>query len=167
MSAKTNAPEPIWPAPQGAGENDGGLAKAPPVFEGLELGGMGAREIAAVCGVSVETAASWRRGHARAPTGRVIFLTYLLAEIVDHLARIYSRSTPQAKAWHVHMQASLDGAHRTLKAQEAINEDAPQGARRQGERLFAEWRARDDAEATAAEAAIRVANGADTTGLAL
>ncbi len=144
-----------------------GDSKVHPVFEGLSLAGLTARKIARISGVSAETIQEWRSGRQRAPHGRVVFLTLLLSHLVDELVRTYDQWGPAPKAWHLHMQGCLEKARDLLSRQASENEGVQAGAFRQGERMFAEWLEQDDARDEAAEAARRVAQGLDSTGIDL
>ena len=136
---------------------------AHPVFEGLALAGLAGKEIAQLSEVSPPTVSKWRRGRARAPLGRVIFLTMLLAHMADELQETYDGWGQAPKAWHLHMQSRIDGVLKALREQESINTGAPAGALRQGTRLYREWFRRDERADEAALAARRVALGLDTT----
>ena len=136
---------------------------AHPVFEGLALAGLAGKEIAQMCGISPPTVSKWRQGRARAPLGRVIFLTMLLAHMADELQETYDGWGQAPKAWHLHMQSRIDGVLKALREQESINTGAPAGALRQGTRLYREWFRRDERADEAALAARRVALGQDTT----
>ena len=140
---------------------------AHPVFGGLALAGLAGKEIAHLCEVSPPTISKWRRGQARAPLGRVVFLTMLLAHMADELRETYDGWGQAPKAWHLHMQGCLEKAQALLSRQEGENEGVPAAAFHKGERLFAEWLEQDTARDEAAEAARRVAQGLDTTGLDL
>ncbi len=135
------------------------------VFEGLALAGVTDRMIARFCDVERAGVADWRKGREPVPKGRVVFLTLLLSHMVDELVRTYDEWGPAPKAWHLHMQACLENARAMLGRQQDQNQGAPQGAFRQGERLFEQWRELDAAHGWAREAASRVALGTDTTGL--
>ncbi len=137
------------------------------VFGGLGLAGVTPPMIAEFCGVSLETVNRWRAGRERAPLGRVVFLTMLLSHMVNELVRTYDQWGPAPKTWHLHMRSCLDGARQALAEQQGLNQGAPAGAFRQGERFFDEWKEGDAARSWSAEAAQRVALGADTTGLGL
>ena len=63
------------------------------------------------------------------------------------------------------MQACLEKGKKILENQEVLNQGAPAGAFRQGERFFGEWLERDSVKGWSREAASRVALGTDTTGL--
>jgi hypothetical protein len=135
------------------------------VFEGLALAGVTDRMIARFCGVDRAGVADWRNGREAVPKGRVVFLTLLLSHMVDELVRTYDEWGPAPKAWHLHMQACLENAQAMLGRQQDRNKDAPEGAFRQGMRLFEQWLELDAAHGWACEAAKRVALGTDTTGL--
>ena len=167
-----SAPEPARkpgqehdPGREQGGEQDRPQVRA--VLEGLSLAGLTARKIARISGVSTETIQEWRFGRERAPQGRVVFLTLLLSHMVDELVRTYGQWGPAPKAWHLHMQGCLEKARDLLHRQAGENEGVSAGAFRQGERMFAEWLDQATARDEAAEAARRVAQGLDTTGLDL
>ncbi|NQU60932.1 MAG: hypothetical protein HQ512_07355 [Rhodospirillales bacterium] len=148
-----------------------GQAAPPSVFKGLELAGLTTREVANICEVPVGVLDEWRRGLASMPAGRAVFLGKLLAHMVDELVRTYDDWGPAPKAWHLHMQACLENAKKVLAEQEnasgGSSGEALSGAFRQGERMFDDWIAGDDARALATEAAKRVALGLDTTGVVI
>jgi len=148
---------PFQPAPE--------PASALTVFAGLGLAGVTVPMIAEFCAVGAETVNRWRSGEQRAPLGRVVFLTCLLSHMVDELVRTYDHWRPAPKTWHLHMKSCLDGARQALAEQQNLNQGAPAGAFRQGERLFEQWKQADAARGWSAEAAQRVALGTDTTGL--
>ena len=135
------------------------------VFEGLALAGVTDRMIARFCDVDRAGVADWRKGRDAVPKGRVVFLTLLLSHMVDELVRTYDDWGPAPKVWHLHMRACLENARVLLGRQQVRNKGAPQGAFRQGERLFEQWLALDDTHGWAREAAKRVALGTDTTGV--
>jgi len=156
---------------QADASSDQGADQSPPpsVFKGLELAGLSVREIANICGVPLGVLDEWRRGISSLPVGRAVFLSKLLAYMVDVLVRTYDDWGPAPKAWHLHMQVCLEAAKKVLADQENSKVCAPgesiSGAFRQGERMFEEWISREDAQTLASEAAKRVALGLDTTGV--
>ncbi len=154
-------------APAHEADREQGQPQIHPVFEGLGLAGLTAKKIARISGVSALTILEWRAGREPAPHGRVVFLTLLLSHMVDELVRTYDQWGPAPKAWHLHMQGCLEKAQALLGRQEGENEGVPAAAFHKGERLFAEWLEQDTARDEAAEAARRVAQGLDTTGLDL
>lgn len=135
------------------------------VFEGLALAGVTERMIAEFCDIPLDQATAWRKGREVVPLGRVVFMTMLLSHVVDELVKTYDQWGPAPKAWHLHMKACLEKAHSALLRQETENKGAPEGAFRQGERLFGEWLEKNAAKGWASEAANRVALGRDITGL--
>ena len=166
MTAKKAAvplQHPFQPAPQPAAQS----VPAFSVFEGLGLAGVTIPMIAEFCAVNAETVKQWRSGRERAPLGRVVFLTLLLSHMVDELVRTYDTWGPAPKTWHLHMKSCLEGARQALVEQHGLNEGAPAGAFRQGERLFDEWMEGEAAKSWSTEAAHRVALGGDLTGLEL
>ena len=135
------------------------------VFDGLMLAGVTPQLIATFCESEAVEVDAWRKGDTQAPMGRVVFLTLVLSHMVDELVRTYDDWEPASKAWHLHMQACLEKGKKILENQEVLNQGAPAGAFRQGERFFGEWLERDSVKGWSREAASRVALGTDTTGL--
>ena len=137
------------------------------IFDGLMLAGVTPQLIATFCESEADEVDAWRKGDTQAPMGRVVFLTLVLSHMVDELVRTYDDWEPASKAWHLHMQACLEKGKKILENQEVLNQGAPAGAFRQGERFFDQWKQGDAARNWSAEAAQRVALGTCTTGLEL
>jgi len=135
------------------------------VFEGLALAGVTDRMVAEFCDITVGQASAWRKGREVVPMGRVVFMTMLLSFVVDELVKTYDQWGPAPKSWHLNMKACLEKANEALGRQEIENKGAPEGAFRQGERMFEEWLEQNAAKGWASEAANRVALGLDNTGL--
>jgi len=137
------------------------------IFEGLELAGVTPDMIAQFCDVAPLEVAAWRRGDITVPWGRVVFLTMVLSHLIDQLIHTHDEWGPAPKVWHLHMQSCLENTQAILGRQSDVNKEAPDGAFRQGERMFDSWLKQDAVQGWAAEAAKRVALGRDTTGLEL
>jgi len=135
------------------------------VFEGLALAGVTDGMVAEFCDITLGQASAWRKGREVVPMGRVVFMTMLLSFIVDELVKTYDQWGPAPKSWHLNMKACLEKANEALGRQEIENKGAPEGAFRQGERMFEEWLEQNAAKGWASEAANRVALGLDNTGL--
>jgi hypothetical protein len=137
------------------------------VFKGLGLAGVTVPMIAKFCAVSPQTVNQWRPGQQRAPLGRVVFLTLLLSYMVDELVRTCDLWGPATKTRHLHMKSCLEGARQALIEQHSQNEGIQAGAFCQGERFFDQSKQGNATRNWSAEAAQRVALGADTTRLEL
>ncbi len=95
-----------------------------PVFEGLKGSMISGKEIASIVGVTPPTVSKWRKGRARPPAAKQVFLTLILAHWLEERGNADPR---------------LDGAGLCLKRQEICNASLPPQAIHEGVRMFKNW----------------------------
>jgi transcriptional regulator with XRE-family HTH domain len=95
-----------------------------------------AREIASMLGVSPPTASKWRRGRAKVPDAKLVFLTLVLAYWLDEIER--EERVPIGADGSA-MELRLEAARRSLRLQDARNASLPPRALSEGAGQFRAW----------------------------
>lgn len=111
-----------------------------PVFEAFNELGLTGCDIADIAVVTPPTVSKWRMGKARLPNDRLVFLTLILAHLLDEVEVVKDEGKSTAH------KARLDSARALLTMQDVLNKDLPVGDIRDGAKKFRTWWASGAAE---------------------
>lgn len=123
-----------------------------PVFEAFNELGLTGRDIATISVVTPPTVSKWRKGKVRIPDDRLVFLTLILAHLLDE-AKAQSAleaewsSENGAGHWSLGEHSRIDAARAHLSLQEVLNNGLPGSEIREGAKRFQAWWASGAAKA--------------------
>lgn len=98
-----------------------------PVFEAFVELGLTGRDIAEIVDVTPPTVSKWKSGKARMPEDRLVFLTLILAHLLDEGEAAYTND------------ACFNSARAYFAMQDVMNKDLPAADIRNGARTFRRW----------------------------
>jgi len=115
-----------------------------PVFEAFNELGLTGRDISEVAVVTAPTISKWRSGKVRIPDDRLVFLTLVLAHLLDDVQAISDlesewNSDAGAGDWGAAQDARVKAARGYLALQDVLNRDLPVGDVRDGAKRFRTW----------------------------
>ncbi len=107
-----------------------------PVFRGMGELNVSGREIADVLGVAPGTVSKWRKGKSRMPGDLLVFLTMVLAELVNERETAAARDSvkPSSKVCR-----QVYRAENCLQQQEVFNSALPREDNQNGAKMFRDW----------------------------
>jgi len=115
-----------------------------PVFEAFNELGLTGCDVAEVADVTPPTVSKWRKGKVRIPNDRLVFLTLVLAHLLDDIAALTtleSEWSPEGGGgdWCRAESARIDAARAQLSMQDVLNRDLPVSDVRDGAKRFRTW----------------------------
>ncbi len=115
-----------------------------PVLDGLEKAGIAGKYIAEVVHVSASTVSKWRTGSSIIPPATMVFLTLVLASVIEDMEVLERRLEDEGCAWNDLLGDQLLDLHRALREQEIYNAAIAPEAVREGAGLFRNWLEKND-----------------------
>ena len=115
-----------------------------PVFEAFVELGLTGRDIAEITDVTPPTVSKWRSCKARIPQDRLVFLTLILAHLLDDAEAINTLESGHSLeagpgAWFGAKDARLNSARAYFALQDVMNKDLPVVDIRNGAKEFRRW----------------------------
>lgn len=110
-----------------------------PVFEGLNCAGIAAKTIAEMVGVSPPTVSKWRCGKARIPQEALVFLTLVLAHLIEDAETLERRFNDIGTRWDGALDEQLATMRRLLHEQEALTATLASDVVHAGARSYRDW----------------------------
>lgn len=110
-----------------------------PVFEGLSCAGIQAKNIAEVLQVSPPTVSKWRSGKAPVPAASLVFLTLVLAHLIEEAETMERRFEDIGAQRDGTLEEQLDAMRRALREQEVFTATLPADVVHSGARLYRDW----------------------------
>jgi hypothetical protein len=118
--------------------------KGYPVLDGLEKAGIAGRYIAGIADVSASTVSKWRNGGSVMGDTTVVFLTLVLASLIEDMEALERRLIEEGCAWNDMFGDQLADLQGTLKEQEVYNATIAPHMVRAGAGLFRQWLEKND-----------------------
>ncbi len=110
-----------------------------PVFEGLNCAGVAAKTIAEMIGVSPPTVSKWRTGKAQIPAASLVFLTLILAHLIEDAETMERRFNDIGTRWDGALDEQLTTMRRLLHEQEVLTATLASDVVHAGARLYRDW----------------------------
>lgn len=116
-----------------------------PALIGLEKAGIAGKYIAGVTHVSASTVSKWRTGNSVMPQNMMIFLTLVLANVIEDMEALERRLGEEGCAWNDRVDDQRYELQRLLREQEIYNAAILPEIIREGAGLFRKWLETNDA----------------------
>jgi len=116
-----------------------------PVFEGISSAGIPAKTIARMLGVSPSTVSKWKTGKAQIPSSSLVFLTLILAHLIEDAESLERRFEGVGTRWDGALDEQLTAMRRLLREQETFTATLPADVVHAGARLYRDWLRADGA----------------------
>ncbi len=110
-----------------------------PVFEGLTCAGVPAKTIAEMLNVSPPTVSKWRSGKAQIPPASLVFLTLILAHLIEDAETLERRFDDIGTRWDSALDEQLTTMRRLLRQQEVFTASLASDVVHAGARLYRDW----------------------------
>lgn len=110
-----------------------------PVFEGLATAGVPAKNIAELLNVSQPTVSKWRSGKAHIPSESLVFLTLMLAHLIEDAETMERRFNDIGARRDGALEEQLEIMRRSLREQEVFTATMPADVVHAGARLYRDW----------------------------
>jgi len=110
-----------------------------PVFEGLASAGVRAKNIAAFLQVSPSAVSKWRRGKSPVPSESLVFLTLMLAHLIEEAETLERRYDDIGARRDGVLEEQLETMRRLLREQEVFTATLAAEVVHAGARLYRDW----------------------------
>ncbi len=110
-----------------------------PVFEGLACAGVPAKTIAKMLNVSAPTVSKWRSGKVQIPPASLVFLTLILAHLIEDAETLERRFDDIGARWDSALDEQLTTMRRLLHQQEVFTATLAADVIHAGARLYRDW----------------------------
>ncbi len=110
-----------------------------PVFGGLDHAGIAGDAIADMARVSISTVAHWRKGEQGMPAQSLVFLTLVLAHLIEEMEILERRLEEAGRCWDDVLGDQLGVLRGALRAQEVFNATLSPDVICEGARAFRTW----------------------------
>ncbi len=110
-----------------------------PVLAGLKIAGIAGKDIADIVEVSASTLSKWRSGSANMPPETRVFLTLVLASVVEDMESLETQLGDERTTWNGAFSEQLHNLRRMLRDQEAFNATLAPEAVLAGASRFRRW----------------------------
>jgi len=110
-----------------------------PVFEGLDCAGVAVKTIAEMIGISPPTVSKWRSGKSQIPATSLVFLTLILAHLIEDAETMERRFNDLGTRWDGALDEQLTTMRRLLHEQEVFTSTLASDVVHAGTRLYRNW----------------------------